>query len=67
MKTWAPLMEARRSARSVLSLIPAPLTLSLSSPTRVAPPISLVRAAPSRGVGRAASSLELKFSTASTL
>lgn len=67
MKVCAPLTEARRSAKSSLSLIPAPFSRSLSSAVKDAPPISLVRASPSSGVGSSEFSLLPKFSTGPTL
>ena len=67
MKVYAPLMLANRSAKSSLSFIPAPSSASLSSAVNDVPPISLVSASPSRGVGKASFSLAPKFSTGPTL
>ena len=67
INVFAPLMLAKRSARSSLSFIPAPFSASLSSAVSEVPPISLVRASPSSGVGRASFSLAPKFSTGPTL
>jgi len=67
MKVYAPLILARRSAKSSLSFIPAPSSASLSSAVNEDPPISLVSASPSSGVGRFSFSLAPKFSTGPTL
>ena len=67
MKVYAPLILASKSAKSSLSLIPAPSSASLSSAVNEVPPISLVSDSPSRGVGRSSFSLLPKFSTGPTL
>ena len=67
MNVFAPLMLANKSAKSSLSFIPAPFSASFNSAVREVPPISFVRASPSRGVGSASFSLAPKFSTGPTL
>jgi hypothetical protein len=67
INVFAPLILANKSAKSSLSLIPAPFSASLSSAVRDVPPISFVRASPSSGVGKASFSLAPKFSTGPTL
>ena len=65
MKTSAPLIEESISAKSFLSLMPAPPS-SLSSLFNPMASISWTRASPSRGLGSSESSFLLKLSTGVT-
>ena len=65
IKTSAPLIDESKSAKSFLSLIPAPPS-SFNSLLRETASISYTRASPSNGVGNSESSFLLKLSTGVT-
>ena len=65
MKISAPLIDDSMSAKSLLSLIPAPPS-SLSSLFNPIASISLTKASPSNGLGSSESSFLLKLSTGVT-